>query len=359
MGRLVFLTQAYLPESTILGVTQDWVRALAARCDGVDVIAQAARAGRQDGDRVRVFSLGKDRELGRGRQLVALFAALARTLPTASGVMVHMVPRYALIAAPAARMLSRPVALWYAQGGVSRALRTATRLVDHVLTPTRDSFPLHGPHVERRLRITGHGIDTVRYAPDAPGTSSGRRGLILGAGRLSASKRYDRLIEALPALRSTAWRVEIASGSHYATDAAHEHALRDRVAELGLASSVSFLGAVPYAAMPQAYRRAWLLAHTSATGSLDKVVLEAMACGVPVVSTSAPARPLLAPVDTALAPPDGDPCALAAALDEVLGWSDVRRAECGAQLRETVQRDHSLQGWAGQVGALLCAPARV
>ncbi|HEU5318707.1 MAG TPA: glycosyltransferase family 4 protein [Chloroflexota bacterium] len=350
MGRIVFITQSYRPDSTILGVTRDWVRALAARGDGVDVIALDGEREREDG-RVRVHDLGKRAGHGRLEQTARFYAALARSLPAASAVLVHMVPRYALLAAPLVKASGRRLALWYAQGGVDGPLRAATRLVDDVLTPTRDSFPLTGPDVDRRVRVTGHGVDTRRYFPDP--AQPAERGRILAAGRLSPSKRYDFMIDALSRVDTSEWRLRIASGGGYARDDEHVAALDGHIGRLGLGERVEQLGAVPYEEMPSEYRRAWLLAHTSGTGSLDKVVLEAMACETPVVSTAPSSRALLAPVCEALAPTDGDAAAFAAAVEETLGRDAAWRTEVGAALRAAVESEHSLDGWADRVAALL------
>ena len=352
MGRIVFITQAYLRRSTIVGVTRDWVRALAARCDGVDVIALDGEA-EPDDPRVRVRSLGKAEGKGRGAQLATFYAALSGALPAASAVFVHMVPRYALLAAPLSLALGKPIALWYAQGGVSGALRAALPLVRHVLTPTRDSFPLGGETVERRLRITGHGVDTARYAPGA--SAGAERDRVLAAGRLSPSKRYETLVEALARLESRPWQLRIATGGGYATSADYTASFHARIAQIGVAGRVRLLGEVAYEALPAEYRGAWLLGHTSATGSLDKVVLEAMACGAPVVSTAPSSRALLDPVDPSLAPTNGTSSELAGSLETVLSWSATRRREAGAALRDTVERSHSLERWADQVASLLAA----
>ncbi|MGI8424682.1 MAG: glycosyltransferase family 4 protein [Chloroflexota bacterium] len=352
MGRVVFITQSYLSRSTIVGVTRDWVRALANRSDGVDVIALDGEPERDDA-RVRVHSLGKSRGRGRVALLATFYAALARALPAASAVFVHMVPRYVLLAAPLALAARRPMTLWYAQGGVSQALGASVRLLRHIVTPTRDSFPLAGAAVEARLRVTGHGVDVTRYAP-SDGIDA-ERGRVLAAGRLSASKRYEVLVDALSQVRSAPWRLRIASGGGYAASEDYARAFLARIELLGISERVSLLGEVSYEALPVEYRAAWLLGHTSATGSLDKVVLEAMACGTPVVSTAPSSRALLAPIDEALAPTDAAPARLAASLSDVLAWNEPRRAEAGRALRAVVERSHSLTRWADQVAALLAS----
>ncbi len=348
--RLVFITQAYTPDETILGVARDWVRALAARCAGVDVLALHGLA---DGapPNVRVYSLGKERGFGRGAQAAAFYRALACVLPKAGAVLAHMVPRYALLALLPAAAARRPLALWYAQGGITRELRVAARLVRYILTPTRESFPLGGAAIDWRVVVTGHGIDTQRYAPDGTPPAEPKR--FVAAGRLSPSKRYEPLIDAFAALERGSCRLRIVGGPLYETDRAYERRLRARVAQLGLEELVELAGPVPYAQMPAEYRAAWALAHTSATGSLDKVVLEAMACGTPVLSTAAPTRTALGELAGRLWCPPNAPDALARRLREALGWTARERAELAGAARAIVVRDHSLDRWADRVVRLL------
>jgi len=49
-----------------------------------------------------------------------------------------------------------------------------------------------------------------------------------------------------------------------------------------LHANVQFLGPLTQTQLRDEYRKASSLIHTSETGSLDKVVLEAIACGLPV-----------------------------------------------------------------------------
>jgi glycosyltransferase involved in cell wall biosynthesis len=115
---------------------------------------------------------------------------------------------------------------------------------------------------------------------------------------------------------------------------------------------VTFGGDVPFAEMPQLYRRAWVLAHASRTGSLDKVVLEAAACGTLVVS-SAPSSQAILDAVPGLSVPDGDDEAFVARVREVLAWSTERRSAAGRALRAAVVSGHSLDHWADRVAAAI------
>ena len=102
----------------------------------------------------------------------------------------------------------------------------------------------------------------------------------------------------------------------------------------------------------RSYRRAWVLAHASRTGSLDKVVLEAAACGTPVVSSAPSSRAVLDAVPGLLVP-QGDDEAFLARVREVLGWSAERRHAVGQALRTAVVSGHSLDHWADRVASAI------
>jgi glycosyltransferase involved in cell wall biosynthesis len=108
--------------------------------------------------------------------------------------------------------------------------------------------------------------------------------------------------------------------------------------------------------MPTMYRRAWVLAHASRTGSLDKVVLEAAACGTPVVSSAQSSRAVLDAVP-GLWVPDGDDDGFVARVREVLAWSTEQREAAGAALRAAVVAGHSLDHWVAHIASAVAEVA--
>ncbi len=360
---LLFVTQSYDADSTILGVTADWVHALARRVRSMHVLAQ--QAGRRPPDaptNVTVHSLGKEQGASRHRQLGRLLATLGHVLRAAppaeraTAIFVHMVPRYAALAAPLAKLCRVPLVLWYAQGGVSRDLHIAHRLVDRVVSASHRSYPLDAD----RLVVVGHGIDTTRYLPvTTPAcTTDDTSPLLLSVGRLSPAKDHETTIEALGVLHAHAGLaappiLRICGAPLYPSDEAYAERLRRRVGELGLERAVQFAGNVPYAAMPAEYRRAAVCVHTSRTGSLDKAALEPLACGVPVVTSNPAVQHELAPWGERLSFPAGDAGRLAERVQGVLAWTEGERAAAAATMRQLVVQRHSLEQWADRVVALL------
>jgi glycosyltransferase involved in cell wall biosynthesis len=105
-----------------------------------------------------------------------------------------------------------------------------------------------------------------------------------------------------------------------------EGALREHSERLGLGESVRFLGEVPNDEVAALQGAADLFVLSSALEATPTVVLEALACGTPVVSTDNPGGVELQALfgDDLKLVPRGDPAALAAAVVTFL--EEPRRA---------------------------------
>ncbi len=111
--------------------------------------------------------------------------------------------------------------------------------------------------------------------------------------------------------------------------------------ELGLESSVRFLGQVENETMPSLYRSADIALNPSLVDNMPISILEALASGVPVVSTSSGGIPAMVKADEeALLVPPRDPEAMANAL--IALWEAPARR---SSLREAGLRRASAFGW--------------
>lgn len=189
------------------------------------------------------------------------------------------------------------------------------------------------PGCPAEVPVVWNGVDAGFFTP-AP-TRPAPGGYILSAGRLAPGKGLEDLLEAfaLIAGRDRALRLVMAG------DGPLRGRLEQRAAASGLAGRVQFLGHVPdRAQMAGLYQQAGLFALASHHEGLPTVVLEAMACGCPVVATAVGGIPnaVVDGVNGLLTPP-GEPQALAEALCSAL--ADPRRLdEMGARARRTVEQ---------------------
>ncbi|GAA2091471.1 hypothetical protein GCM10009801_57460 [Streptomyces albiaxialis] len=115
--------------------------------------------------------------------------------------------------------------------------------------------------------------------------SDGEAKLIVAAGRLIKVKRYDRLIRAfaLVSEQHSDWKLRL-----YGRGRQHD-ALRALINKLGLYDRVSLMG--PRSPLDAEWAKGAIAAVSSDAESFGMTLVEAMHCGVPVVSTDAPYGP--------------------------------------------------------------------
>lgn len=326
-------------DDPILGFTTEWINALAAYYDRVDVLTM--HAGRiAVAPNVRVLSAGREKGYSEPRRLFVFYRTLLRLLRETryTACFAHMQPLFAALAAPLLKARGIPITLWYAHGAVPLRLRLAERAVDCVVTSTPESFRLPS----RKLIVTGQGINTDRFAPAAAPRPADEPFTAVCVGRLSPVKRMDVLIEAARLLhaRGLDFRLRLVGGA-LAQHAAYADALRAQADDLR--GVVEFSGPMTHAQVADAYRAADVMVTASTTGSMDKAVLEAMACGLPVIASDQPYRVMLVQWADALLFPEGDSAALADRLAALMQTPPDERRALGLALRAIVVEQHSLQ----------------
>ena len=352
--RLLVITPKVDPNDDLFGHVHTWMTALASRVERLDVIALWADRPPLPPN-ARFASLGKGQTedklvwLARLQQLVGRLCLGGQV----DAVLAHMAPIFAVAAAPLARVARRPLFLWYAHGHVSPMLRLAHALVDGVGTSTPEGFRIP----TSKVTITGQGIDTDRFRPAA---GSDDPPTVLSVGRFSPIKDYATLLDAfatLPAPHDIA-RLELVGGTHSAAEARHLGALREQASRLGLADRVGFVAGLPHTQVESVYRRATLFASCSRTGSLDKAVLEAAACGLAPLVCNLAFRDFLGRHWPDLSFPPGDAGSLAARLADWLARPADDRCRLGQRLRERVVARHSVGHWADSVVEMITARAQ-
>jgi glycosyltransferase involved in cell wall biosynthesis len=191
-----------------------------------------------------------------------------------------------------------------------------------------------------KLHLVYHGVDLERFSAPARGPAPDGPVRLLSAGRLVPKKGFEVLLRAchLLALRDRDFSLTIIG------DGPLRGELHGLTRRLRLTDRVAFGGTRPIDAMPAAYRNADLVALASvvtADGDRDgipNVALEAMACGLPVVSCDVGGiAEAVADGETGLIAGTGDPADFADKLDRLIVDAGLRR-RLGESARRLVQR---------------------
>jgi glycosyltransferase involved in cell wall biosynthesis len=250
-----------------------------------------------------------------------------------------MNPEYVVVGGLIWKILSKPIGLWYTHKSVTWKLRIAERLSNIVFTASRESFRL----LSDKLHIMGHGIDSDQFAPIIEKAPS-EIFRSIAVGRISPYKDYETIIRAIASVKENTKNtihLDIIGSPAIFSDREYLENLKKLVKENNLGTTVRFRGAISHDKLPQEFSTADLFVHTSHTGSLDKVLLEAMASGIPVISSSDVAKNLLK--NPLLVVPAGDLEAFKRAILGILALSPHKRKNIGTQLRDIVVRDHNIK----------------
>lgn len=164
----------------------------------------------------------------------------------------------------------------------------------------------------QRISVVRPGNDPV---PPAPGSNDGVVRL-LSVGSVVPVKGYDLLITAVATLADLPWRLTIAGDVTRNLAAAAR--LNADIAAHGLGDRVAVLGAVPPERMIELYLAADVFVLASRFEGYGMALTEAIAHGLPVVSTMAGAIPDTVPAGTGLLVPPDDIAALARALRRMI-----------------------------------------
>ena len=138
-----------------------------------------------------------------------------------------------------------------------------------------------------RVIVIHHGVDSM-FSPPEPGQQ--RENFMLCVGDIYIQKNLHTLIEALPRVLEAfpGLRLKVAGRTVYGY---YNQRIRDLVESSGLAADVEFLGHVPPDGLVDLYRRCALFVQPSTVETFGNPLVEAMACGAPIVSSNATAMP--------------------------------------------------------------------
>jgi colanic acid/amylovoran biosynthesis glycosyltransferase len=198
------------------------------------------------------------------------------------------------------------------------------------------------PHASGKVRRVYNGVDLSRFSPSAFDNS---KPAIVSVGRLIEKKGFADLIKACALLRSAGTTLQCS----IIGEGPLEKTLRGQIAAEGLEHSVELTGPQTQAQIAErlAHATMFVLPCTrEADGGMDNlptVIMEAMAAGVPVISTPLGGIPeMVGPGENGELIPEHDPAALADAIQRLLNDPALAR-RYGTRGREIAREKFSVE----------------
>jgi glycosyltransferase involved in cell wall biosynthesis len=198
----------------------------------------------------------------------------------------------------------------------------------HILSCNTESLRYYQqryPQIAERVSYIKNTVDTEIFYPlNGDEREQGRRSLaqemglaenthfLLFAGRLHAQKDPILLLDSIVALNQPNVHLLIAGDGDLRDE------MRLKISSLGLSNQVTMLGPVDQDKLAKLLRICSVFVLTSAYEGLPVVVLEALACGTPIVTTRCGETPNLLSADNGVVCQERTPNAVADALLQVL-----------------------------------------
>ncbi|MBP9750560.1 MAG: glycosyltransferase [Candidatus Peribacteraceae bacterium] len=333
--KLLVVTQAADLDHPILGFFHRWLEEFVAQGTELTVIAQ--QVGRTTVD-ATILSLNKEKGAGKAAQILRFWRLIITQRKDYDAVLVHMTPIWVVLGWPVWMVLGKRVFLWYEVRRGGRLLKLAERLCTRIYSATPEGMPWPSSKQE----VVGHGIDTQQFAP----AGARDKNLCATVGRVTPIKHLPQVVEAFAALPSS-MKLRIVGDAFTDADRREKEAVLALADRLGARDRIE-MGFLPHHELPALLARTTLFLHAS-RGGLDKALLEAMACGCLVVTTSEAAAMLLPEACRA------DPNTLGGIALALLTLSEPEHEALSAELRRIVVERHGLPRL---VTALLLSMAR-
>lgn len=334
--KIAFICQVVDESEPGMASTMTWLRTMANKQEVESIFVIALRTGQFDlPDNVEVHAVEGRSRISRLRSFYArVFQALRCHIEC---FFVYQSGPYPVLLLPIKLVTGKGIFQWRAHAYVSRLARLNMRFCDNkVFTATAKSTPFDSP----KIRVLGHGTDTKLFH----NISARKDGQLVTVGRISPVKRLDSMIETVALLNQRNGQTVALDlyGAPPARDQDYLTFLERRVQTLRMGLHVFFRGAVEQVRLPEILNR-YILFLNYSDGALDRAVLEAMACGVPVVSTN-PCVAEILPADLRreLIVPRDNVQAQAQQIAYILSLQEEDRVSMGQHLRNIVMRDHNI-----------------
>jgi len=331
--KVLICTQIVDSTDPALGFFHAWIEEFSRGAEEVHVVC-LKEGEHAFPSNVFVYSLGKEKGTSRLKRVWRVYRYVWILRNRYEAVFVHMNPEYVVLAGLLWRLLGKHIGLWYTHRTVDLKLRVATLLMHQGFTGSKESFQIDSP----KILVTGQGVDTTIFVPNE--TPAPRPLTLVVVGRIAPIKNLELAIDTFAEVHKTTpdARLAIVGAPVKPEDFVYQEHIRAYSESKGLTAHIDMLGGKDSLGVLQVLRSSDIFLHTSQTNSADKTIVEAMAVGVYVL-TSSPVYVKDIPSSCAQ-PPDAE--AYAREIQRFVALPQSERKAITQALRQAAIERHSL-----------------
>jgi len=277
--RLLVITQKIDKNDTVLGFFHGWVIELSKKVESIEVICLEKGVYELPGN-VTVYSLGKEDGASKIKYVYNFYKYLNLISGSYDKVFVHMNQEYILLAGLYWKIKNIPVYLWrnHPVGGVFTKI--SIWFSNKVFCTSSQSFTAK----YKKAVVMPAGIDTNVFKVLSGAVR--KKYSICMVGRIAPIKHNDLAIYAIKDLVASGAQVTLTIvGSFLERDKNYVEFVKKYVEENSLSPRVYFLDGVEPSKISEIYSSHEICLNLTDSGSFDKTIVEAAACGaIPLVS---------------------------------------------------------------------------
>lgn len=331
--KLLVLTQKVDNNDGVFGFFHNWIEKMAAKFETVEVICLEL------GDyslpsNVKVRSLGKEKIKSKIKFIFRFYKFIWQSRKKYDTVFIHMNKEYAVLGGGLWRLLGKRVILWYNHEKGGFFARIGYFFVNRLFYTSPYSFFAGF----KKAQAMPAGIDTDRFIKLPEVVKE--KGLLLFLGRIAPIKNVDILIKAgnLCAQSDKKFIIDII-GDAEKNNFFYFESIKNLSATLSRVGRVKFFVGVSNNQTPVIYNQHEIFINLTNSGSLDKTILEAMACETTVLVSNESFKGILPEFCLFKERDIND---LADKVLKLLDFSDLQKNKLGSQMRQFVVEKHNL-----------------
>jgi len=332
--RLLMITRKVdQKDASPAGFTYTWVKKIGEKLEKLYVITWQESDRGDLPDNIEIISLSGSKWL----KIFSIQVKLLKILSKVDGVFCHQNPEYIILSAPLAKLFRKKIVSWHTHGSINWKLKLVNLLTCKILTASEKSCRLKN---RKKIEVVGHGIDIEYFKNSAERNDNKFR--IVSIGRISPTKDLETLIKAISVLKNkgiTDLEVQIIGGPVLKIDNKYFKALKEINKKEKLEDQIKFLGLIPHKQILPYLQNCDLFINLSQTGSVDKAVLEAMACERMILTSNEAFHSI---IGSSLMVKGNNTENLTQKIKWVMDISREKRKQIGQYLRQEVVENHNL-----------------